>query len=92
MAIPCATVYHIAGSRRLADGAGRYVAQGGLEPNESLASGALRELYEECGPNLDVWSVGKVPAAHFAYKGVPKAHEGKGLEGTKVRRLIHTLS
>lgn len=42
-------------------------AQGGVEGDESLVEAARRELAEETGPNMDVWTVGRVPAGAYSY-------------------------
>ncbi|GAA5947691.1 hypothetical protein JCM3765_001037 [Sporobolomyces pararoseus] len=41
--------------------------QGGVEGDESLVEAARRELAEETGPNMDVWTVGRVPAGAYSY-------------------------
>ncbi|KAK4053914.1 glycosylphosphatidylinositol anchor biosynthesis [Microbotryomycetes sp. JL221] len=41
--------------------------QGGVEAGESLLEAAQRELVEETGPNMDVWSISRAPAGAFSY-------------------------
>ncbi|KIM31990.1 hypothetical protein M408DRAFT_241881 [Serendipita vermifera MAFF 305830] len=41
--------------------------QGGVEKNEALHKAAVRELKEECGPNMDVWMVGRQPIGHYEH-------------------------
>ncbi|GAA5935813.1 mitochondrial 54S ribosomal protein mL46 MRPL17 [Sporobolomyces koalae] len=50
--------------------------QGGVEGDESLVEAARRELVEETGPNMDVWSVGRVPAGAYTY-AFPAEHVKK---------------
>ncbi|GAA6024791.1 hypothetical protein JCM10207_005587 [Rhodosporidiobolus poonsookiae] len=50
--------------------------QGAVEGTESLADAAVRELKEEVGPDVDVWSVGRVPAGAMEY-GMKSKVEGK---------------
>ncbi|GAA5937814.1 hypothetical protein JCM1841_004066 [Sporobolomyces salmonicolor] len=59
--------------------------QGGVEADESLVEAARRELVEETGPNMDVWSVGRVPAGAYSYP-FPAEHIKKnpGHEGARV--------
>ncbi|GAA6064629.1 hypothetical protein JCM10212_000598 [Sporobolomyces blumeae] len=59
--------------------------QGGVEGDESLVEAARRELAEETGPNMDVWSVGRVPAGAYSY-AFPAEHVKKnpGTEGATV--------
>ncbi|BGP20988.1 hypothetical protein JCM10213_000184 [Rhodosporidiobolus nylandii] len=58
--------------------------QGAVEANESLADAARRELLEECGPNVDVWSVGRVPAGAMEYQHAG----GKKVEGKDAARVF----
>lgn len=60
-------------------------AQGGVEGDESLVEAARRELAEETGPNMDVWSVGRVPAGAYSYP-FPAEHIKKnpGKESARV--------
>lgn len=60
------------------------VAQGGLEPSEGLMEAAIRELHEELGPNMDIWSIGRVPAAYYTYPALPSKLSNSELKGTKV--------
>ncbi|GAA5898057.1 mitochondrial 54S ribosomal protein mL46 MRPL17 [Sporobolomyces salmoneus] len=46
--------------------------QGGVEGDESLVEAARRELVEETGPNMDVWTVGRVPAGAYTYSFPPE--------------------
>ncbi|GAA5844112.1 hypothetical protein JCM5353_001092 [Sporobolomyces roseus] len=59
--------------------------QGGVEGDESLVEAARRELVEETGPNMDVWSVGRVPAGAYSYP-FPAEHIKKnpGKESARV--------
>ncbi|CAG7854165.1 SubName: Full=Related to MRPL17-mitochondrial ribosomal protein, large subunit {ECO:0000313/EMBL:CCA68916.1} [Serendipita indica DSM 11827] len=57
--------------------------QGGLENDEALHKAALRELKEECGPNMDVWMVGRQPIGHYAYE-YPTESQRDGHLGAKV--------
>ncbi|KAG0147608.1 hypothetical protein CROQUDRAFT_715021 [Cronartium quercuum f. sp. fusiforme G11] len=58
--------------------------QGGLGVREGLVEGAVRELHEELGPDMDIWSIGHVPAAYYTYSGLPAELAESGLKGTKV--------
>ncbi|KAG0342489.1 54S ribosomal protein L17 mitochondrial [Podila horticola] len=42
--------------------------QGGVHVCENLQEAAGRELQEECGSNMDLWFVGRVPIGHYNYK------------------------
>ncbi|KAF9923545.1 54S ribosomal protein L17 mitochondrial [Linnemannia zychae] len=42
--------------------------QGGVRVCENLQEAAGRELSEECGSNMDLWFVGRVPIGHYQYK------------------------
>ncbi|CAG8437353.1 3441_t:CDS:2 [Ambispora gerdemannii] len=41
--------------------------QGGVRANEYLHEAAKRELTEECGPDMDVWIVGRRPIGFYKY-------------------------
>ncbi|KAG0046778.1 54S ribosomal protein L17 mitochondrial [Gryganskiella cystojenkinii] len=41
--------------------------QGGVRVVENLQEAAGRELQEECGSNMDLWFVGRVPVGHYNY-------------------------
>ncbi|KAG0370669.1 39S mitochondrial ribosomal protein L46-domain-containing protein [Gamsiella multidivaricata] len=41
--------------------------QGGVRVCENLQEAAGRELQEECGGNMDLWFVGRVPIGHYMY-------------------------
>ncbi|CAG8712006.1 12840_t:CDS:2, partial [Ambispora leptoticha] len=41
--------------------------QGGVRTNEYLHEAARRELTEECGPDMDVWIVGRRPIGFYQY-------------------------
>ncbi|KAI9593512.1 NUDIX hydrolase domain-like protein [Syncephalis fuscata] len=47
--------------------------QGGLESEEFLHQAAKRELVEECGPDMDVWYVGRRPVGFHQY-AYPSEH------------------
>lgn len=49
-------------------------AQGSVNAGESLVQAAEREVLVECGPDVDLWPVGQVPAGAFA----PSAATAKG--------------
>jgi len=70
----------------------RVTAQGGVEGDESLVEAARRELAEETGPNMDVWSVGRVPAGAYSYP-FPAEHIKKnpGKDSARVRLLSSLL-
>ncbi|KAF9914436.1 54S ribosomal protein L17 mitochondrial [Lobosporangium transversale] len=60
--------------------------QGGVHVCENLQEAANRELQEECGGNMDLWFVGRVPIGHYEYshpKGTTSA-TSIPLKGTKV--------
>ncbi|KAI1317104.1 54S ribosomal protein L17 mitochondrial [Mortierella claussenii] len=57
--------------------------QGGVHVNENLQEAAGRELQEECGGNMDLWFVGRVPIGHYNYS-LPKDSKGSKIDGTKV--------
>jgi large subunit ribosomal protein L46 len=60
-------------------------AQGGVEANESLQETVTRELKEEIGSDMDVWSYSHVPASAYSY-AFPEAHAAKvGAPGATVR-------
>ncbi|KAG0344787.1 54S ribosomal protein L17 mitochondrial [Podila humilis] len=54
--------------------------QGGVHVCENLQEAAGRELQEECGANMDLWFVGRVPIGHYNYK-FPKAARDATSEG-----------
>ncbi|KAF9580667.1 54S ribosomal protein L17 mitochondrial [Lunasporangiospora selenospora] len=62
--------------------------QGGVHVVENLQEAAGRELNEECGSNMDLWFVGRVPIGHYAYshpKGtMTKSENPTPLKGSKV--------
>ncbi|KAG0256845.1 54S ribosomal protein L17 mitochondrial [Mortierella polycephala] len=62
--------------------------QGGVHLCENLQEAAGRELQEECGSNMDLWFVGRVPIGHYNYKlpkdYVPKIQNTSAIKGTKV--------
>ncbi|KAF9990306.1 54S ribosomal protein L17 mitochondrial [Mortierella antarctica] len=62
--------------------------QGGVRVCENLQEAAGRELQEECGGNMDLWFVGRVPIGHYNYsfpKGfAPKTETSPGANGAKV--------
>ncbi|KAG9068952.1 54S ribosomal protein L17 mitochondrial [Linnemannia hyalina] len=41
--------------------------QGGVRVCENLQEATGRELSEECGSNMDLWFVGRVPVGHYQY-------------------------
>ncbi|KAF8937709.1 54S ribosomal protein L17 mitochondrial, partial [Haplosporangium gracile] len=41
--------------------------QGGVRVCENLQEATGRELSEECGSNMDLWFVGRVPIGHYQY-------------------------
>ncbi|KAG0225232.1 54S ribosomal protein L17 mitochondrial [Actinomortierella wolfii] len=61
--------------------------QGGVNVTENLQEAAGRELAEECGTNMDLWFVGRVPVGHYNYS-FPKAFreksENPAVSGAKV--------
>ncbi|KAF9432036.1 54S ribosomal protein L17 mitochondrial [Entomortierella beljakovae] len=60
--------------------------QGGVRICENLQEAAGRELQEECGGNMDLWFVGRVPIGHYSYSH-PKASKPESavsVKGTKV--------
>ncbi|KAG8816331.1 54S ribosomal protein L17 mitochondrial [Serendipita sp. 401] len=57
--------------------------QGGIEREEALHQAALRELKEECGPNMDVWIVGRQPVGHYGY-AYPKDGKIENFDNAKV--------
>lgn len=44
---------------------------------------AVRELKEECGPNMDVWMVGRQPIGHYEYP-YPTDSQRNGYNAAKV--------
>lgn len=60
------------------------LAQGGIEGRDGLVETAVRELHEELGPDMDIWSIGRVPAAYYTYSALPQRLAESGLQGTKV--------
>ncbi|KAF9425366.1 54S ribosomal protein L17 mitochondrial [Podila epigama] len=60
--------------------------QGGVHVCENLQEAAGRELQEECGSNMDLWFVGRVPIGHYNYKfpKVPKSENNSSPTGAKV--------
>ncbi|CAO3599923.1 unnamed protein product [Absidia cylindrospora] len=42
--------------------------QGGVDPGETIAQGALRELEEECGMDIKVNSVETTPSCYYQYQ------------------------
>jgi large subunit ribosomal protein L46 len=46
--------------------------QGGLEGDEALHDAARRELVEECGPDMDIWFVGRRPVGFYQYAYPPE--------------------
>ncbi|KAG0242253.1 39S mitochondrial ribosomal protein L46-domain-containing protein [Mortierella sp. GBAus27b] len=60
--------------------------QGGVRAVENLQEAAGRELQEECGGNMELWYVGRVPIGHYIYshpKGT-KSESDVAIKGTKV--------
>ncbi|KAI8602663.1 39S mitochondrial ribosomal protein L46-domain-containing protein [Dissophora ornata] len=60
--------------------------QGGVRVCENLQEAAGRELQEECGGNMDLWFVGRVPIGHYNYS-LPKnfvTESSVAAKGTKV--------
>ncbi|KAG0315604.1 54S ribosomal protein L17 mitochondrial [Dissophora globulifera] len=60
--------------------------QGGVRLCENLQEAASRELQEECGGNMDLWFVGRVPIGHHVYSH-PKGFQTEAavaVKGTKV--------
>ncbi|ORX96254.1 hypothetical protein K493DRAFT_314588 [Basidiobolus meristosporus CBS 931.73] len=55
--------------------------EGLVEKNELLHEAAEREVFEQCGSNMDLWFVGRAPVGHFVYNA-PKSDNG--VQGTKV--------
>jgi large subunit ribosomal protein L46 len=66
------------------------VAQGGIEAEEDITSAAQRELFEECGPNLDVWAVGSQPIGHLVYD-FPKNFSRADAQGAQGAKVCHAL-
>ncbi|KAF9187053.1 54S ribosomal protein L17 mitochondrial [Haplosporangium sp. Z 767] len=62
--------------------------QGGVHVCENLQEAAGRELQEECGSNMDLWFVGRVPIGHYSYKFpkdyAPKTETTSAIKGAKV--------
>ncbi|KAG0210195.1 54S ribosomal protein L17 mitochondrial [Mortierella sp. GBA30] len=60
--------------------------QGGVRVCENLQEAAGRELQEECGGNMDLWFVGRVPVGHYNYSipKVEKTEPSSAVNGTKV--------
>ncbi|ORZ24565.1 hypothetical protein BCR42DRAFT_403191 [Absidia repens] len=63
--------------------------QGGVDPGETIAQGALRELEEECGLDIKVKLVETTPSCYYQYQ-FPEAfvakHKRKHI-GAKVQRV-----
>ncbi|KAF9146971.1 54S ribosomal protein L17 mitochondrial [Linnemannia schmuckeri] len=61
--------------------------QGGVRVCENLQEATGRELSEECGSNMDLWFVGRVPIGHYQYN-FPKDFVAKSsntaVKGAKV--------
>ncbi|GJJ75525.1 large subunit ribosomal protein L46 [Entomortierella parvispora] len=57
--------------------------QGGVRLVENLQEAAGRELQEECGSNMDLWFVGRVPIGHYSYN-FPKELKSESVKGAKV--------
>ncbi|CAO3614837.1 unnamed protein product [Cunninghamella echinulata] len=64
--------------------------QGGLEPNETVLEGALRELAEECGEDIKVNPISSKPICNYQYR-FPEffiaKHKSKYI-GAKVEFLV----
>ncbi|KAH9816958.1 hypothetical protein DFH28DRAFT_927139 [Melampsora americana] len=58
--------------------------QGGIEGRESLVQSGLRELYEELGIDMDLFSIGQIPAGFYSYESIPSSLSSTNLKGTKV--------
>ncbi|KAF9168254.1 54S ribosomal protein L17 mitochondrial [Actinomortierella ambigua] len=61
--------------------------QGGVHVTENLQEAAGRELAEECGANMDLWFVGRVPIGHYNYsfsKAFRENTENPAVSGAKV--------
>ncbi|KAF9975151.1 54S ribosomal protein L17 mitochondrial [Actinomortierella ambigua] len=61
--------------------------QGGVHVTENLQEAAGRELAEECGANMDLWFVGRVPIGHYNYsfsKAFREKTENPAVSGAKV--------
>ncbi|KAF9116828.1 54S ribosomal protein L17 mitochondrial [Mortierella sp. AM989] len=60
--------------------------QGGMRIVENLQEAAGRELQEECGDNMDLWFVGRVPIGHYSYSHPDgfKTEADAPVKGTKV--------
>ncbi|KAF9355123.1 54S ribosomal protein L17 mitochondrial [Mortierella sp. AD094] len=60
--------------------------QGGVRAVENLQEAAGRELQEECGGNMDLWFVGRVPIGHYSYSHPKnfKTESDTPVKGTKV--------
>ncbi|EGG07111.1 uncharacterized protein MELLADRAFT_62878 [Melampsora larici-populina 98AG31] len=58
--------------------------QGGIKPKEDLVKAGLRELYEELGIDMDIFSIGHVPASYYSYESIPSSLTSTTLKGTKV--------
>lgn len=58
--------------------------QGGIEPREDLVKSGLRELYEELGIDMDIFSIGRIPAGFYSYESIPTSLSTTTLKGTKV--------
>ncbi|KAF9103892.1 54S ribosomal protein L17 mitochondrial [Mortierella sp. GBA35] len=62
--------------------------QGGVRVCENLQEATGRELTEECGSNMDLWFVGRVPVGHYQYNFpsdfVAKSESGAAIKGAKV--------
>ncbi|KAF9173387.1 54S ribosomal protein L17 mitochondrial [Mortierella sp. AD011] len=61
--------------------------QGGVRAVENLQEAAGRELQEECGGNMDLWFVGRVPIGHYIYSH-PKNFKTEGENTVKATKVF----